>query len=1009
MRRGCGIVLDGGFTVAAQDVSKSDASLAATAPGSASRAGFAGTLAASPGASPGASGDPHATRASGQAPAWQGEVVAFSRGAALGRYITLDRLGAGAMGVVYAAFDPELDRKVAIKLLLPDNSAASRSVREDARARLLREATALARLSHPNVVAIFDVGTHGDAVWIAMELVEGRTLRDWLGERRRGWREVLAVMQAAGRGLAAAHAAGLVHRDIKPDNVMIAGDGRVRVMDFGLARPASSRAQDGAAGERPSGLGVAVTQVGSLLGTPAYMASEQLRGEEVGPQADVFAFCVMLWEGLYGARPFVGQTIEALRVNVEAGRVARAPSGRGVPRWLDRVLVRGLAPASADRWADMAAVLAELERGQTRSRRRGVAAVVGGALAGAAALVFASSAWQRAEREAEVVACVALGDRVDEVWSPATRERLHGALAASPQTFARATADLTLPWIDAWAAEWRQVRVDTCTRHAVERTWSADLRGRADECLEEGLLELTALVRELTTAGDDVVIQAVDAVTGLTAASACGAAEELARRPALPAERARLDALRPVLARAWALDQAGKYKEALGVAREGLVAAEAVGWPPTVAEARHLVGYLEHQTGDFAAAAASLEEAYFVATRASADAVATDAATLRSYVAGGEMSRVEEGLHWSRLAELGLARLGGGRTLRAALWLNNRGIVHRIAGDFSAARADLTAASEILAELLAADHPTRISASASLAVVEAQLGDLEGAGATLMAALASVERVYGPDHPQVADLLTNVGTLRMQQRDFTAAEQLYRRVLAIRERALGPEHVDVAEALGNVASAEVMLGQLGEVEATYGRVLAIEEKALGPENPALARPLNNLGYAQDALGKHAEALVTHERALAICRRAFGEDHVDVAMSLANLGSVRLHMGQLDEAERLFRQALAIRERVLPAGARELVTSARQLALVAARRGDIDEARARLERVTPQSTPAQLAEIRFALAQAWWERSPPDRAAARALAELARDGLTARKDAGRLAEVEAWLVARAEPR
>jgi serine/threonine protein kinase len=229
----------------------------------------------------------------------------LARGTQVGRYVLLDAVGSGGMGVVYAAYDPELDRKVAIKLLRFDRLGSEAGERD--RLRLQREAQAIARLSHPNVVHVYDVGTFGDQVFVAMEFVAGRTLRQWAEEEPRPWREVVDRFALAGRGLAAAHAAGLIHRDFKPDNVLLGDDGRVRVVDFGLARPAGQ--QPAPEGERtPSGgtLAHPLTEWGVVVGTPAYMAPEQLRGEASDERSDQLSFCVSLYETLYGERPFPG-------------------------------------------------------------------------------------------------------------------------------------------------------------------------------------------------------------------------------------------------------------------------------------------------------------------------------------------------------------------------------------------------------------------------------------------------------------------------------------------------------------------------------------------------------------------------------------------------------------------------------------------------------------------------------------------------------------------------------
>jgi serine/threonine protein kinase len=333
------------------------------------------------------------------------------RATTVARYILLDRIGAGGMGVVYSAYDPDLDRKVAIKLL-----HAGVGDGDDARRlRLAREAQAMARLAHPNVVAVHDVGVHAGELFVAMALVEGRTLGAWLRAARRSPREVLRAFAAAGRGLAAAHDAGLVHRDFKPDNVLVRDqDGQILVGDFGLA---------GLIDVPPRGdgepAGAQVTQAGARFGTPAYMAPEQHRGDRADARADQFAFCVALYEGLYAEHPFVGaaklggvDTLDALALDVIAGRVRAAPRATQVPAWLRRVVVRGLSPAPADRWPSMAALLAALERDPRRTLRRGLA-VAGVAAAVAAGLLM----WRREPAPT----CAAAGARVATAWNDATR------------------------------------------------------------------------------------------------------------------------------------------------------------------------------------------------------------------------------------------------------------------------------------------------------------------------------------------------------------------------------------------------------------------------------------------------------------------------------------------------------------------------------------------------------------------------------------------------------------
>ncbi|MDC0672542.1 protein kinase domain-containing protein [Nannocystis radixulma] len=314
-----------------------------------------------------------------------GDVVMPAR---IHRFELIRELGAGGMGAVYAAHDPDLDRAVALKVLARTGEGP------EASRRLVREAQAMARLKHPNVVAVHEVGTHGEQVFVAMELVEGGTLAQWMRGGPRPWREVLALLIPAGRGLAAAHAAGLVHRDFKPANVLLGADGRALVSDFGLARagaePGAGRPLDEAEAtaelERPL-LETPLTRTGALLGTPSYMAPEQFRGEMATPRSDVFAFCVVVWEAIFGQRPFAGATIDALVGALEHGRLT-SPSSIKIPPALRRELSRGLSAQPADRHASMTELLAALERAGNSATARRILVAAGAVFAGLTAVIM---------------------------------------------------------------------------------------------------------------------------------------------------------------------------------------------------------------------------------------------------------------------------------------------------------------------------------------------------------------------------------------------------------------------------------------------------------------------------------------------------------------------------------------------------------------------------------------------------------------------------------------------
>ncbi|MBC8067940.1 MAG: serine/threonine protein kinase, partial [Deltaproteobacteria bacterium] len=315
----------------------------------------------------------------------------------IGRYTVLKRIGQGGMGVVYAAYDTELDRKVALKLLHFERDESAHGQ------RLVREAKALAKLSHPSIVAVHEVGEHDGNVFVAMEFVDGDTLREYVEKRPLDWREIVGLYVQAGRGLAAAHAVGLVHRDFKPDNALVSdgrhadhASARVRVLDFGLARELGDREHLGGAASGPSAHAVALTQTGALLGTPAYMAPEQYAGAAVDAHADQFAFCVSLWEALYRERPFDDTSVASVAQAIRVGRRRAAPTDTKVPAALHRVLERGLELRPVDRFSSMVELVDTLGAllDADRRGRMGLAIVVTGL-----ALVIGGWVWIGRERE----------------------------------------------------------------------------------------------------------------------------------------------------------------------------------------------------------------------------------------------------------------------------------------------------------------------------------------------------------------------------------------------------------------------------------------------------------------------------------------------------------------------------------------------------------------------------------------------------------------------------------
>jgi tetratricopeptide (TPR) repeat protein/predicted Ser/Thr protein kinase len=929
-------------------------------------------------------------------------------GAVMGRYVVLRKLGAGGMGVVHAAYDPELDRKVALKLVLPGRGDG------EGRTRLLREAQALAKLSHRNVVAVHDVGTMSGQVWLAMEFVRGQTLREWL-RTPRPWRDVLEVLRKAGRGLAAAHAAGLLHRDFKPDNVMVGARGRVRVMDFGLAR-ARPNAVPLAAEESTleavpvlDTLAVRVTQAGTLLGTPLYMAPEQLLGREPTPAVDQYALCVTLWEALHGERPFAGQTLDELVEAVIAGKVREPSSGRGVPRWLRRVCERGLSTQPQQRFASMAELLDALANGQARARvRKGLAAVGVVALLG-----VGGGGYQRLERVQRIAACDASGVEIETAWNAERRRALHDALVATGASSATMTADKVMPWLERQAEAWREARVDACLDAEVRQRWSAETLDRSLWCLDERRMELRSLVDELTSADAAVLQKAVPAAVGLSSVAPCR--DETLLEWLVPPPEAHREAIRAVWADvAWAgnLSRAGRLDRGLAVARGALERAEALQWRPLSAGARLRVGELLMDTGAFAEAETALEAAYFEAAQGVAPEVAFDAATRLVFVVGYRGSRHAEGRRWGRHAELALASLRDGEHLDRASLLHGLASIHMATGSYGEAKTLFEQALVLGERALGPHHPNVARSLNNLAGVHRAMGDYEEAKARYGRALAIKEETLGSDHPDLAMGLNNLANIYAATGASAEAKALYERALAIQEKALGAEHPDLAMTLNNLANVLDDAGASEEAKALYERALAIQEKALGAEHPDLAMTLSNLANLLDEAGASEEAKVLYERALAIQEKVLGPDHPDLARNLKNLADVLASTGASEEAKVAYERALAITEKALGADHPDAALTLMGLADLALDQRRWIEAVTLAQRavsVCEQGSVGAdwLADARFVLARALWEASAAggrDRARAVRLAEQARDAF---RDAGKggaedLEAVEAWL-------
>ncbi|HVU52291.1 MAG TPA: protein kinase [Polyangia bacterium] len=778
-------------------------------------------------------------------PSYESGPGALPRGASIGRYVVLGLVGRGGMGEVYAAYDHELDRKVAVKLLRvkPGNGVSL----AEGRQRTLREAQAIARLSHSNVVIVYDVGTFEDQVFIAMEFVDGNTVTYWLQSQQRSWREIIKVFMAAGRGLQAAHDKELVHRDFKPDNVMVTRDGQVRVMDFGLARQVSEKGErDPVSGEfrpRPRTIAEAaaaigegtspdeppstlvinhdapagpdtlelkssglfdnqLTRTGAMMGTPAYMAPEQFLGTATDARTDQFSFCVALYEAVYGERPFGGNSMFALTANVVQGNVKEAPASTKVPPWVRRILLRGLRPNPDERFPSMKALLEALEKDPAVALRRRAMTVA------AVLLPVAVGLGVRQSVASHQSVCGGAADHLADVWeltasgveSP-RQAAIHRAFLASGKSYAADAWASVRRILGSYAQSWANMYREACEATHVRGEQSSEVLDLRMSCLQERLGGLRALTQVYTAASGEVVENAVSAANTLGGLERCADVPLLravVRPPEDPATRARVDGLRRRLADLKARFDSGSWRGGAGAADTLAAEARALGYQPLTAEALALVGHVRDKLTDGVGSSRAFEEAFWQADAARDDDVRADVAASLVYTSGYLENDYAQSDRWAEAADAVLRRLGGHDRERA--WLLNN--------------------------------------------------------------IASVAGLRGRKDE----------ALRFNEEALT-----------LKQRAWGPDHPDVGLSEGNVAVALEDLGRDQEALAHVDRSIEILSRDFGAEHPELATQLMNRGEILNALGRYREARRSFESARIIWERELGLDHRNLAYVLTGIG------------------------------------------------------------------------------------------------------------------------------
>ncbi len=791
----------------------------------------------------------------------------------LGRYIVGERLGAGGMGEVYAAYDPGLDRRIAVKLL-------HRDLGEHAADRLRREARTMARLSHRNLVAVHDVGEHDGRLFLAMELIEGSTLRGWA--RERPWREILRAYLDAGRGLAAAHDAGVIHRDFKPDNVLIGKDGRVAVTDFGIARRREHFVEDAKPAARAM-FEPALTVTGAMIGTPLYMSPEQLDGGAADARSDQFAFAVALWESLHGAHPLVapGSDLEELREAMRRGDALVPPPGP-VPVRIDKALVRALAPDPAARWPSLRALFDEIDVLRPRRRTLAIAAasaVVAGTAA--AAIVYGTQAGRPAVDPGAV--CGAGEMQFDAVWSPAREAALRAGMTGTKLVYAPAAMDGVVAEIGTWRRTWLDARGRACRATAVFHEQSAEDGERRMRCFAGQLEALDATLGQLQRPDAKAIENARSAIVRLDDPARCelDKVTTLSDPELAPPAAALARGAERVTAEVEATLNLGRYPAAAALSAIARSLAAAAGSPRLEARASYFGATAVINLNDTAGGIVLHDRARRLADVAGED-VLRARATVDRAATEYNLGRYDASLAFLDEADAIVSRTGDLPELRARN-LGLRGLIEVELQRHDDALAHGQAAVKML-EGRGKPEDTALAmevARHAMALQAARrFSDTEAA---LRRAIGILETLHGADHPQIAKLLVTLGGVLIQAERPADAVPVLERSIRIRAAFLGEDHPSLAGGMQNLGTAYRLVGRLEDAERLVTKALAIARAR--PESAyMITASLSSLGTLAYMRGHPEQSIPYYEEALAglVARGKGGE---------VSTGDLRFRLGR----------------------------------------------------------------------------------------------------------------------
>lgn len=804
----------------------------------------------------------------------------------VGRFEVRERLGAGGMGVVMSAFDPQLERVVAVKVLHDEGDAAEQE-------RLLEEARAMAKVRHPNLVTVYEAGTYDDAVFIAMEYVEGGTLRRWLDRETRGWREVIRVFLGAARGLAAIHEAGLVHRDFKPDNVLIGDDDRAQVSDFGLVRPQTAGMSSNELEISENG-DASATHTRGLAGTPNYMSPEQWRGERANAASDQWSFCVALHEALYGIRPFGGTSSANLFMSVLSGDRAPLPaSAPSLPAWLEKLVDRGLSIDPKGRHPSMAHVVSALEKGVEDRRGRTARAAVAAAIVTAGVVGVAFSLGRDKP-------CKGVADRLDETWNEASKSALmhkFDELEAAPTWSRMATM------LDARVDAWSEQRRDACAATHVRGEQSEDVLDLRMRCLDRRALEIESLVAALHEVDTKRVPPALRSLERLPGIDVCADVEFLRLSkptPEAPEERAAVEELRRRWSRLDAAIRAGLVAESEDAVDALLKDAEALGYEPLVAEAKLLAGSTASQLGNGTRGAELMEAAFEHALATHHMRVQVWASVILVFIYGEQLRDLEESGQWGRQAKALLRAYDYFPTAERALQTNLGTQAFR-SRDYAAAKSHFETSLRLWTDAGLADAFGAVGTRANLAILARENGNLTRARDLMLDARASVRASLGPDHPMMGQLGNSLAMTYVELEEYDEAEVLYRESIEQLSSNLGPDAPPLVHPYNNLAEVLILGGRYEAALDQLDHVLAIHKKE-GSGGTLLVAPLCNRAEAFWGLGRHDES----RKALDAAQRSLTKDtEPEHRATYLLLRAQSLEASDLQEADRLVREAIGL--------------------------------------------------------------------------------------------------------